>query len=361
MRLFQNAGVAPRYRREFDILAADAGTFAARRAAFIADRYGAAHFLKPVLDGDRDAFMTNGDDMALQAMWAREHGLRPDASAQAVLLAQIEAHRTEVFYNLDPMRFGSDFVRKLPGCVRRRIAWRAAPSPGADFNGYDLVVCNFPSILRSWTEAGYRSAWFAPAHDPVLDAYVGATDRPIDVVFFGGYSRHHRARGALLETIAHLAQKYSIRLHLDRSRLTRLAESPLGLLGPLAAHRRPKNVRRASRPPLFGRALYKALSEAKIVFNAAVDMAGDDRGNMRCWEATGAGAMLVTDQGNYPDGFTNGKTIATYGNANDLAKTIERAVSEPQWREQIAAAGAAIVRQRYDKASQWRAFVTLAS
>jgi hypothetical protein len=95
---------------------------------------------------------TNGDDEILQRYWAKERGVSKKTSLEAILLAQIEEHGTEVFYNLDPMRYGSDFVRKLPGCVTKAIAWRAAPSPGADFGAYDAVVCNFPSILE-----GYRT------------------------------------------------------------------------------------------------------------------------------------------------------------------------------------------------------------
>ncbi len=42
------------------------------------------------------------------------------ASLGEILLAQVESHRTEVFYNLDPMRYGSNFIHNLPGCVRSK-------------------------------------------------------------------------------------------------------------------------------------------------------------------------------------------------------------------------------------------------
>ena len=78
-----------------------------------------------------------------------EQGLQTN-SLEQILLSQIEHHRTEVFYNLDPMRYGSSFVTKLPGCVKKSVCWRAAPSGGADLTKYDLVVCNFHSILDDW-------------------------------------------------------------------------------------------------------------------------------------------------------------------------------------------------------------------
>ena len=51
--------------------------FEERRRIFLDDRFGALHFLQPVLDGDPDAFFTNGDDDILQRQWARENGM-PD-------------------------------------------------------------------------------------------------------------------------------------------------------------------------------------------------------------------------------------------------------------------------------------------
>jgi hypothetical protein len=70
-------------------------------------------------------------------------------------------------------------------------------------------------------------------------------------------------------------------------RLCRLAESPVGQLLPLAKHRRPQAIRAISRPPIFGRDYYQVLADAKIVLNGAIDMAGTDRGNMRCFEVLG--------------------------------------------------------------------------
>jgi hypothetical protein len=50
------------------------------------------------------------------------------------------------------------------------------------------VLGNFLSILESWRGKGCRAELFYPAHDPVMDEY-GHGDRPIDVLFVGGYSR----------------------------------------------------------------------------------------------------------------------------------------------------------------------------
>jgi hypothetical protein len=163
MRLFQNSGLYPSYLGRLNHLAPQTLGFEERRRIFLDDRFGALHFLQPVLAGDADAFFTDGDDEILQRQWARENGMRAETSLQDILLAQIEHHRTEVFYNLDPVRYPSAFVRKLPGCVKKTLCWRAAPSGQADLRAYDAVLGNFPSILDAWRGKGCRAEIFFPA------------------------------------------------------------------------------------------------------------------------------------------------------------------------------------------------------
>lgn len=357
MRLFQNYGLYPSYLARLNQLAANAQSFAERRRVFLGDRFGASHFLQPVLDGSPEAFFTNGDDEVLQRRWAREQGMAGEPTLEAILLAQIEHHATEVFYNLDPVRYPSAFVAKLPGCVKKTLCWRAAPSGNADFTAYGAVLGNFPSILDMWRRKGCRAELFYPAHDPVMDEY-GNGERPIDVVFVGGYSRHHRARARTLEQVAQLADGRDIVLCLDASRLTRLAESAIGRLLPLRQHRRPDAVARIARPPVFGRDLYELIGSAKIVLNGAIDMAGNDRGNMRCFEAMGCGALLLSDAGRYPAGM-DFETIVTYDGGSDCLDRIEQSLSN--WSEMKAKAerGRHMIRDLYSKEQQWVLFGNL--
>ena len=261
MRLFQNSALAPSYVTRLNELASNAASFADRRAAFLDDRFGALHFLQPVLDGDSSAFFTNGNDDVLQRQWARENGMRDGTSLEKILYAQIEHHRTEVFYNLDPVRYASKFVDKLPGCVMKTLCWRAAPSGQADLTAYGSVLGNFPSILDSWRLKGCRADLFYPAIDPEMSGF-GHDERPVDILFVGGYSRHHAARAKVLEQVARLADARRVVYCLDASRLTRLAESPLGRLLPLRKHRRPDELSKVATQRAEPRLILAAVDEA---------------------------------------------------------------------------------------------------
>jgi len=303
-----------------------------------------------------EAFYTNGDDERLQKLWASENGFQTN-SLEQILLAQIEHHRTEVFYNLDPMRYDSTFVTKLPGCVQKSIGWRAAPSGSADLTKYDLVVCNFPSILDDWRQKGCRVAYFFPAHDPVMDVYAGARTDDHDLIFIGGFSRHHVKRAEALRAAAS-APGIRARFHLEDSRLTRLANS-LPFIPGLRFYRHPKEIRTIRADPLYGREAYAAFAKTRIVFNGAVDMAGEDRGNMRCFEATGCGAVLLTDAGRYPEGFVDGETMVTYSSPRQISELITKLTKDVSWATSIAQAGCAMVKDRYSKERQWAKFQEL--
>ena len=181
----------------------------------------------------------------------------------------------------------------------------------------------------------------------------------MDVLFVGGYSRHHKRRAAVLESVGQLNSEYNIVYHLDRSRLCQLAESPLGRFLPLAQHRRPLAIRKISRASIFGRDYYEELSAAKIVLNGSIDMAGADRGNMRCFEALGGGSLLLSDAGNYPEGMRDGQTIETYDSPEQAVSQIRALLENSERRLGIARAGHEMVSNLYSKEAQWKRFEAL--
>jgi len=162
-----------------------------------------------------------------------------------------------------------------------------------------------------------------------------------------------------MEAVAKLAGEYNIVYHLDRSRLCRLAESPIGRLLPLAKHRRPPAIRAITAAPTFGLDYYGVLSSAKIVLNGAIDMSGKDRGNMRCFETLGAGSLLLSDEGNYPDGMSDGQTIVTYRSPEHAVLQVKSLLDDSRQRLAVARAGHEMVSSRYSKEAQWERFEAL--
>ena len=210
------------------------------------DRFGAPHILKPVYDQDSSMGFTVADDVTLQRQWAKEHGMAPD-NLDDILLAQIEEHRAEVVYSMHPVRFNSTFLKRLPGSVKKSLCWHAAPEAGADLSAYDLRVCNFPGILRSWEARGFRAGWFSPSHDPVMERYARTSERPIDVAFIGGYTRSHRRRNEILKAVAKLSGRFNVVYCLSLGRLVPFSTLPV-LKHMLVSSTLPRSLRGRSRP-----------------------------------------------------------------------------------------------------------------
>jgi hypothetical protein len=362
VRVFQNVNAYPAYLRHLDILCPPGASFEERRCAMQEDGLNGVHLLEPVMNGADGATFTCGVDETLQRQWSREHGLVPTLDLNDILLAQIEHARAEVFYTQTPHCYGPPFLKRLPGCVRKKVCWMSPPAPLGVLTDYDLVLNNFPTSLAEYGRQGARTAYFTPSFDPGMAPYCDNQDRPIDVAFVGGYTRHHRKRAAVLDAVASLRKYYRIHFAFDRGRLTRLAETSLGRIVPaLRQHGRPRDVQDVSHGPLFGRSMYELFSRAKIVLNGAVDSAAGDRGNIRCFEAMGCGALLLTDSGRYPEGMVDGDTMRTYHCVLDALSVIRKCLQDKEQRVAIAQRGLQLMRDRYSKAAQWKLFQVLVS
>ena len=111
--------------------------------------------------------------------------------------------------------------------------------------------------------------------------------------------------------------------------------------------------------PVFGRAYYDLLARSKIVLNGAGDIGGNDRGNLRCWEALGARTLLLSDEGTYPAGMVDGETIRIYRSPKHAIELIEDSLGNFEGRRRVATAGHNMIRTRYSKAAQWASFQRL--
>lgn len=358
VRIFQANATHPDYLPRLRHVMKGATTFREMIDAFFADGHDGVHTLAPVRTWEEYAFYTHPNDEVIQRAWAREHGLPGNIPLDDILLAQIEEHRSDVFYCMSTQYTDSKLARRMPSCVKAKIGFNASPSTDQDMSAY-LMVCNFPFLLEKYRSMGLRTAFFSPSHDPTLDPLSPNEDRDIDVLFAGTYSRWHKRRSQTLEAVAALHSQYRIVFALQQSRLSRIADTPLGWVGPLKKYSRPIDVRAVAQGPAFGLQYYKLLTRAKIVLNGAGDIGGNDRGNMRCWEALGARSLMVTDAGNYPEGMVDGETMRTYQSPAEAVAVIKEMLASHDERQRIANAGNTRVRERYSKARQWADFQKL--
>jgi spore maturation protein CgeB len=85
--------------------------------------------------------------------------------------------------------------------------------------------------------------------------------------------------------------------------------------------------------------MYEVLASSRVALNHHGDV-GPYANNLRMFEATGMGALLITDwKPNLGDYFDVGREVVAYHSADECAELVDHYVAHEDERAQIAAAG----------------------
>jgi spore maturation protein CgeB len=240
-----------------------------------------------------------------------------------VMLAQIEDFRPDVILNQEITYIDNRTLRTLRARGIRVLGQLASPLLGRrEYDAYDLVISSLPNLVAYFRAKGVKAELNRLAFEPaVLDALGPQPPRNIDLSFVGSLLPEHHTRIRMLEFIAERAP-----LRVWGNGIERLPSS-----SPLQA---------CYQGEAWGRDMYNVLRRSRITLNRHIDMAEGWANNMRLYEATGMGAMLLTDaKRNLAEIFRPGVDVATYTSDEDcVAKILHYLADEPA-RAAIAAAG----------------------
>jgi spore maturation protein CgeB len=288
----------------------------------------------------------------LQRAWARERGrarvaaglarLAPArlggkarrAGLRSVLTAQVEQFDPDVVYLQDMGYHSTAEVRALKAGGRRLVAGQiASPAPRDDhLRAFDLIVTSFPHFAARFAKLGVDTQYLPLAYDARLHDILAADgidprpdgERPYNVSFVGGLNpRVHAAGTALFEEIARRTEMDFWGYGADAL----VPGSP---------------IRERHHGEAWGLDMYRVLARSRIVVNRHIDAAEGHANNMRLYEATGCGALLLTDPGhNLAELFQPGVEVVAYEDARDLAGKIAYHLDRDEERRRVAAAGQA--------------------
>ncbi len=360
MRIFQNIHLYDQHIAMIDATVGKNANFKQRSDAIISLGLNGTHLLHPIRQRDPNAFLTSTADHVTQRIWAIENGFPASMHPHDVLVEQLKVFKPEIFYTQSPGYFPNHVRELLPSLCKMNVCWKAPPDFMPGLSGFDLLVNNFPNSFAKYQKVrNLAVGFFTPSFDPIMETLCFNPDREYDVAFAGGYSRRHRQRAKPLEKVMELQDEINIACAFSVDRATRIADTPIGYLPYFSQFRMPNNLRRAAKPPVFGRDMYAFFSKSKIVLNGAIDVADGDRGNIRCFEVLGLGALMISDEGNYPPGFENKKTMLTYSSPDQLQGIVRSVLKDEGMRLEIAAAGLKLLRETYSSENVWKDFLAL--
>ena len=241
-----------------------------------------------------------------------------------VALAQIRATKPDVLYCQDLSFFPGEVLRDLKRDVRLIVGQIACPLPPESFlKGYDLILTSFPHFVGRLRGLGVASEYFRIGFDERIVSKIGTVNQDIGFSFVGGISRHHGGSTPLLEYLT---------TQTDMQVFGYGAES-LEASSP---------IRQRHGGEVWGMDMYRALARSRITLNRHIDVAENNANNMRLYEATGVGAMLLTDRKeNLHELFDVGREVVAYSSKEEAAELVRYYQNHPDEAARIAKAGQA--------------------
>ena len=326
-----------------------AGASYERQLALLVDQcFGTSDFYSRHLNKlgceARDLVVNN---VPMQTAWADQHGLAYSAFALKVphrvfrlpfigawlaalpglveiAAAQLQAFKPDVLYCQDLSFFPPDVLVRLRKHVKLIVGQIACPlPPDAFLKGYDLILTSFPHFVPQLRALGINSEYFRIGFDASVLEKLGEVVKDVDVSFVGGISRHHGKAVPVLEYLA--------------------KNTPMQFFGYGAVNlERNSPIVARHHGEVWGLDMYRALARSKITLNRHINVAENNANNMRLYEATGVGSLLLTDRkDNLGEIFEVGKEVIAYSSQEEAAELIRHYLAHPDEAAVIAKAGQA--------------------
>jgi spore maturation protein CgeB len=291
-----------------------------------------------------EAWDIHANSEFMQKGWARENGLRlkgdwrwkfrmrkgivPWVSRVQrpwfydILKAQIKHYNPDILLNQAVDGISSSFLKEMKPHVRLLMGQHAAPLPdGEDFSCYNLVVSSLPNLVKHFRRMGVPAEPHRLAFEPRVLQRLRDEEPKTPITFVGSLTLHHDGRVRLLE---YLCRYLEIKIYGN------------------GVDHLPKDsfLRRRYQGEAWGIHMYHVLFNSEITVNYHIGMAKSYANNMRLFEATGVGTLLVTDwKENLHEMFEPGKEVVGYKSPEECLELIQYYLGHNQERETIAYAG----------------------
>ncbi|MDF0643620.1 MAG: glycosyltransferase [Nitrospira sp.] len=279
----------------------------------------------------------------MQKRWAQEHGVNigldwefrlrrgivpwishsdPRRWFYTILAAQIRWYRPDVILNLAMDGISSVFLKEMKphtGLLAGQIA--AYLPTGENWSVYDLVISSLPNFVEYFRGIGVRSEFNRLAFEPSVLHTLKHQKKNILVSFVGSFTSSHSKRDQLLERLC--------------------VTLPTNVWG-VGIERLPQDssIRSCYLGAVWGINMFRILAGSKIVINYHSDVAQSYANNMRLYEATGTGALLVTDwKENLHEMFQLEKEVVAYRGLDECVEKVRYYLEHDDEREAIALSG----------------------
>lgn len=241
---------------------------------------------------------------------------------QEIALFQIKSAKADVVYMQDLSILNPDTLDLVKKYCKLLVGQIACPLPPEEnLKKFDLILTSFPHYVEKFKKLGIKSEYLPLAFEPRIINKIKEKNKIFDVTFIGSFTPHHNAGTRILEEVA-----FKIPIHVWGQGLHYLSPS-----SPLRKH---------FHGEAWGFKMYETLSQTKITVNRHISVSENYANNMRLYESTGVGSMLITDDKlNLNELFRINKEIISYKNVSELKNKILYYLKHDKERQKITYAG----------------------
>lgn len=267
----------------------------------------------------------------LQKQWAKENSVKySEANWQKeIALEQIKKFKPDFFYIESIFDYYGDFLKRAKSYCDKVIAWISTPfADDLNLSSIDLILSSTPVFVEKFNSMGIKSFYQLPAFDERVLTKIKSVKKDIPFSFVGGWSWVHINRKVAIEK---LVENTPIELwgygYLSRKTFSkRTLKYYTNLLFPSK-----DEVLERYNGEVWGIEMYEVLSRSLVTFNIHEALLNGRVGNMRMFEASGVGTMLLNDEGeNLSSIFVPGREIETYTSIEDAAEKAKYYMNNPQ-------------------------------
>jgi spore maturation protein CgeB len=272
----------------------------------------------------------------LQRAWAIENDCVFDKHwRDTIPMNQVKKFLPDILWVASIFRYFGNYLGEIKPYCKKILAWTACPMPRSlDLTHIDCVLTSHSNFQSLFKEQGLASEILLPSFEPNILDNIHIDERDIECSFVGSLSSAHFERVKIIKTLTKFTP---IEVWSEPPNLFSKGVFELSFW---STYLRFQSIKNKIHPSVWGVDMYKILARSKISINVHIGVASGLAGNMRMFEVTGMGALLITEETpNINQLYKPGTEVITYKNTQDLIDIVNYYMINTKEREAIARAG----------------------
>ncbi|MBU1067858.1 glycosyltransferase [Patescibacteria group bacterium] len=247
----------------------------------------------------------------LQRRWTQDRGI--PYSHEETMIAQIYEYAPDILYTQGTWLITQKVYDAIRPHVRLIVGQNASGINDYRTTHFDMIFTGFLAHVENFNRVGVEAHFIPLAFDP--SCYIKHDIRDLPLTFVGSLTGAHERRRKVLEFIG--------------------AEFGIDVWGPQDDF--PRGCR--YRGEAWGQDMFNILARSEMTLNCHIDLGAPCVGNMRMFEATGCGALLMTDWGSNALSLFHDNEVVYYTDPAACVEAIRYYRQRPKLAREIARRG----------------------